>query len=1478
MTKIGKKRILAGLACMVAAAALLPAALWAYPAAEDVSGAEYTFQYTDTAGKTEATGLKITLPATDRTAEYIFTETVDAEDMANAITLRMLPEQSSVRDAARMLVTFTDALDEEQSLTVSVVYGNELWWGTSTVTAMASYTDDLTFDTHGFGSIVGTSQKVYGKDSFTGENNYKEHGTFPVGVWEGDDIFSGSIDSVCISYADCKVNIKGTNEWMVANLTDAEFLQKSTANLPNTDAWNALKEKYTAEFAQNLFSSGKVKVKVKFMDVSSDIVSFLLQSLGEKSYADVTELSDTSGPAIGADFETNALKGFSYSLPVPKIADNTDGAISEYSVEVKDPAGVTVYSEENAAGKENIFVPESAGNYTVTYTAKDVSGNETAKNCALESFASVPAVTFEKISGSEPQSEYITFDSVVIPAYGASSALSLASGGAMAVQSTVVKDGVTLAAFENAGTESVFVPETAGEYSVVYTAVDAFGLNLSETMYSFTVEEGVSLVMEQTSAVAEYGTSFSVPKVLGVYKNRYEPAAFDVVSPSLKKVEVAADRTFALEEIGDYVITFRHEADGKTAVKTFTLASVYPNDTLFYGDNLDVLQGNYTIPDYAEQAGQTGVLIGSSSTEEFSFANHIDVNDLTKNDNLLQFVPYADGGDYTEFAIRIILTDVYDANNKVIITVQPHPEQNGNATWAFIHVNYDGRTLSFNTESSEISDSATYGCLIGNSMGGGYGTLTNVKPISVQFDGSENAVYVTTNFAQDPWCVLDTDRVDHVGAGREWKGFTTGEVTLTLQFENIRGKSAGMIVTEVAGHSVQGASVADDSAPVIYTEENAHFEISDGLAPAAEVNSPYPLLDARAHDPLFGEIECEYSLKLRGEDAELYGDVSEGVFIPQDTGIYDYTVTARNLYGKETVYAYSFEAKAEIGEIEFSFAEEPANATAGSWFVLPEILAENGSGKKTISVSATLNGKDAEINALGEIYLFEAGELVLTLSAEDYLGTAAKNDTLTVEVAATQEPVMDISGMPSAALKGQNLLLPDFTAIDYSAAADSADYHAYREVRVNGTRVFSGRGEEVSGSLVYAVTESGFLTVVYAAGTDENNILVQEEFILPVVEGNLDLYFLPYDESGVYSEDGVTASVVNTDVRFTVTQDKTLKFANPLAADGLVLEFGTVAGATSFTRLVVRLEDYENAREAVKLIFTATDGTSFLTVNDGGTPVPVTGSLTDGVSNFYFRLSNFDRCLYNNLGDLVADIGAYENGLPFTGFSSGRVRVSYEIDGVNGSGSLRVVRMGNQSFAGAADGFTDNVAPQIVFEYEMPFSQDAEIGAEVLVSAAFAADVLQSEASVTLTVMSPAGVIIDGLQNAPCDQTRTLVFETYGSYYVVYTMTSGGVTENYRSIVNVRDRIAPEITVSGSPASSGKAGEAFAIPAAEASDNHSETQLFVFILRPDGKLEKVSAGENYTFVQSGKHRLVYYAYDEEYNVSVREYEIDVTEG
>lgn len=1485
MTKTVKRRLIAGLACAAVFAAALPAAQ-AHPFAES-AGAQYTFMYEDTAGIEAAKGLKITLPSDGGTAEYAFSDTVDVEDMAeNALTLRMLPEDPAVRDVSRMLVTFTDAIDEEQALTVSVAYGEGLWWGSSAVTVSAAYTDDLTFDIYGFGRIAGTSQNTYGKDTFTDtmeQEPYKTHGAFPLAAWDGDasgddgdDVFSETnegIYSVTFAYADHTVYATGKEKRLVADLTDGEFLSKSVSLLPDGETWRGLKEKYTASFAEDLFSSGKVKVRVKFMNITGDSVSFLLQSVGDKSYENLSSFTDTSGPAVAAGLESNALKGFSYTLPVPVIVDNEDGAIADYDVAVKTASGTDVPMENNA------FVPQEAGEYVITYTAADSASpepNVTVQNYVVECFSAVPEVSFAKISGEDPAAEYVTFETVPLPAYGAYSSLSFADGGAMPCDVTVVKDGVTVAAFENAGEEHAYVPETAGEYTVIYTAVNVFGLNVSKAAYAFTVEEGVSLVMEETSATARFGTAFSVPKALGVYKNRYEPAAFTVVSPSQKTVEVGGDRSFVLEETGDYVITYRHEKDGKVASATFTVSSVYTNDMLFDSSELDELQGNFTIPEYAEQAGETAVFVGSSSTSSITYKNHINVSNLTKNDNLLQFVPYADGGDYAEFAVRITLTDVHDGTNRVVITVQPHPEQGGNATWAFIHVNYDGRTLSYNTEYNEISTSSAYGCLIGNSMGGGYGTLTGVKPVSIQFDGAENAVYVTSNIdgKSDPWRVLDLDLAEHVGAGREWKGFTTGEVELSLQFENIKGMAAGMLITEIAGHSLQGVSVADDSAPVIYPEENEYFEIVGGFAPDAEVGKAYPLLGARAHDDLFGEIECAYSLKKRGGDTELYDNVKDGVFTPTETGVYDYLITAENPYGGRTTYGYSFEVKNEVAAIAVSFAEQPENVTAGAWFTLPEITAENGSGKKLLNLSAALNGAPVEITALNEIYLFEAGELVITVRAEDFLGTALANDTLTIEVSGGGKPVLHIAGMPDAALAGKTISLPDFTAVDYDAAEEGVN--VYREVRVNGNRIFWGTGDETEGSLAVEVNAGGTLEITYAAGTGENGILAEQTFLIPVVEGDLSAYFLPYDGNGDYNAQRVTGEATDTDVRFTVLQDRTLKFANPLAADGLVLEFGALARYSAFGGIRVRLEDYLDPRETVELFFTTEGESSYLSVN-GGAPVPVKGALDRDNGNFYIRVSAADRCVYDNLGDLVASIGTYANGLPFEGFSSGLARLSFGIEEVR-TGSLRIVRIGNQSFAGGAEGFTDTTPPQIVFEHKMPFSQDALLGGEVLISAATAADVLAGEASVTVTVMNPAGVIVDGLQNAPCDETRTLVFEQYGSYYIVYTMKSGDTQETYRSIVNVRDRTAPEIAVSLTPAAEGAVGAEYAVPQAAASDNYTDAALFVFVLRPDGKLENVTAGGTYVFVQAGRHKLVYYAYDAEYNVSVQEYVIDVTEG
>ncbi len=1465
MTNTMKKRIVAVLAC-IAIGVIAPSAVWKSFAENAESAPQYVYRYTDTEGAGEATGVKITLPAKERTAEYTLMNDVDAEDLAeNGLKIRMVPQDSASREATWMQVTFTDAVDESESFTFNLVYGT-VYWGSTSVYATVSFTEEMTFDSYGYAKISGTNQFAYGYDAFTGAAAYTEFGSFPVAAWTGDGVFSETPSSLTFHY-DAATKVAGINDSLVktiADLDNADFLRLSSKDLPNGEAYAALREKYTQEYAEGLFSSGKVRISLRFGNVSGESVSFLVESVGGKSWADLTEIADESGPAIVAEQKTAALRNFEYVLPVPEIRDNVDGTVAEYGVVVKSPEGEKI--SENESG----FIPETAGTYTVVYSATDAAGNRTEKQIAVECYAVAPPVTFGKISGEEPAAAYETYDTVRLPGYRAVSDLSF--GANMDVLVTVVKDGVTLKTFEDGGKESEYYAETAGDYEVIYTAVNAYGLNVSRTMYEFVVEEKINLLMPEGAETVRCGSTYTVPKVLGVYRNDYVPATFDVVSPSGKRVDVKDDRTFTADELGEYVITYRHEADGKAAVDTYIVTSVYTNAELFVGKDLTVTD-HYTIPDFAEQAGETGVFISTASTEEFLFANHVDVNDMTKNDLLLQFIPYADSDVYAEFALSIILTDLYDASNKVTINVHPHPEQNGNATWTYSYVNYDGRPLAFSSESNDIMESSMYGCLMLNSMGGGKGMFTNVKPISFGYDASEKAVYVNTNFAADPWCLLDLDKIEHVGAGREWKGFTTGEVKLSFRVESIRGKAAGFIVTQVAGHDVSGESLAHDSVPTIYPEENEYFEIVNGFAPVAEVGTAYPLIGARAHDELFGEVACVYSLKKQGAEEELYNKVENGAFTPEETGIYEYTITATNEYGAKATYGYTFEVKSTVEDLGFAFATQPEQVTAGTWYTIPAIVVTGGSGKKLTQYRATLNGEELDIDALGEVYLYETGELSIHLSATDFLGSAMKNDTLTVAVTGGSEPVMEIAGVPNAALKGQNLILPDFTAMQYGDGPQSGGTDVYREIRVNGERIFWGTGEQTEGSLIYGVQGSGSLNVTYAAGTGEDGILVRETYVLQIVEGNLDAYFLPYDQSGAYNPAGVTALVTESDVRFTVTEDKIFRFANPLAAEGLVMEFGTL-GENSAQRVTLVLEDYEDARQVLRLTFYTENGKTYLKVNDGSVPIPLSGTLGGENGSVYFRLSNFDRKLYNSLSNLITDLSSFANTMAFEGFTSGKVRVSFE----TGAGSLRIVRMGNQSFAGAQNGFTDTVAPQIVLAEEMPFSMDAQIDQEVRIPAAVAADVLASEATVTLTVMSPAGMIVDGLSGVPCDEARTVRFGQYGAYYIVYTMRAGNTTENYRCIVNVRDKVAPEIHVDGEPGTAGKVGEAFAVPTAQVTDNHSETQLFVFVKRPDGKLDVVTAGGSYTFVQAGAHKLIYYAYDAEYNVSVCEYAMEVSEG
>jgi hypothetical protein len=538
-------------------------------------------------------------------------------------------------------------------------------------------------------------------------------------------------------------------------------------------------------------------------------------------------------------------------------------------------------------------------------------------------------------------------------------------------------------------------------------------------------------------------------------------------------------------------------------------------------------------------------------------------------------------------------------------------------------------------------------------------------------------------------------------------------------------------------------------------------------------------------------------------------------------------------------------------------------------------------------MTAELNGKAVEMTNLNEVYLGEAGTLRITLNASDYLGTAlAGSGYIDVLVESDALPVLDVRGMPHGAVSGKSLELPDFTAINYGLDKGEEGYHAFRAVFVNDVLVYSGIGADgISGSLVYEVTQpAGVLTVKYAAGGSSDNLTVSETYLIPIIAGDRIKQFVTAHDplTGASDNDGVSAVTGLFGTAFTLTEDKTLRLLNPLTADGLITEFGVQASAASFDKLTITLEDYFDSRTVVFLDITMVGVSAYMRVNGTGSLIPIRGSIIDEDNPFYFRFSGFSGQVIDVSGDVVSTISRTASGSHFYGFTGGMVRLSFTVSGIEagGSGSVVLRTVGNQTFAAVGDDvpLDDFQPPQIAYSRSFGTKIEADPGQTVILPAARAADVLAPYSTVTVTVVNAAGAVYNGMADLSCGEERQLTFTEYGFYYLNYKAVSGNTSRTYTTAVIVGDKVPPELTVLSTVRETAAAGQTIPVPQASAEDNYSETRLFVFMVRPDGKIDVISPGASYTFTQEGKHKLVYYAYDDDHNVSIAEYVITVSGG
>jgi hypothetical protein len=185
-----------------------------------------------------------------------------------------------------------------------------------------------------------------------------------------------------LSFVNKEIKIDGinlpptyTNGYRIAKIDDADFLSKSVNALAGD---SPLRARYTLENVSTMFSSGKVKLSLRFNGIQEknkvfNKINFRINAIKGQDFIKGEGFKDTSSPVIDVTLKSNAVVGMKYVLPTAAANDSVDGKINAINVEVFDEKNNKVIITNNA------ILPLSNGLFKINYMAKDRNNNISTK-------------------------------------------------------------------------------------------------------------------------------------------------------------------------------------------------------------------------------------------------------------------------------------------------------------------------------------------------------------------------------------------------------------------------------------------------------------------------------------------------------------------------------------------------------------------------------------------------------------------------------------------------------------------------------------------------------------------------------------------------------------------------------------------------------------------------------------------------------------------------------------------------------------------------------------------------------------------------------------------------------------------------------------------------------------------------------------------------------------------------------------------
>ena len=893
----------------------------------------------------------------------------------------------------------------------------------------------------------------------------------------------------------------------------------------------------------------------------------------------------------------------------------------------------------------------------------------------------------------------------------------------------------------------------------------------------------------------------------------------------------------------------------------------------------------YVTADDFEDWQKNGVLFTVDNADDtVTYNNVIDLNGFTKEDRLIDIIPYSSNRiiDLNYTGLDITFTDADNPNIWFTLQLFSYPLNDFSVSNPFAVVSHlkvktnsgidtafrYGREEAYTLE-QEIARMHPYnGMEFG--VGGfhnavhprGYNSSTGqqvaglsvrdmqVMPFSLRYDAAEKQVWIMREDHR-LYLALDLDQTEVVGQGREFAGFTEGRVKMSIQLKGILRNPASFYVLNVANHGMNGAAVVDREKPSVCSPRD------DENLPKADIGTVYPFYDDVEFYDFYDGV-LPYEVRVKSPDGDAFGEPVTS-FTPTEEGWYTLLYSATDSSGNRAEKEYRVFAQyaVEAVRIDVDTTALPQNVCVGETVPLPPAEFSGGSGqlKTDVRVTRLCDGKTVAVEN-GAFVPQLTSDYAVQYTAVDFLGRTA-NASVIVAVGDTPKPIFASDFFFYEKLvDGESVRLPQPAVYDYHSTAGQRR-NAVLEITARGVGDKANVVQRLENGIFTPTAETfgDTVEIVYKAYcTAYPEAAVERVFPVHIVKPDyLWDYFVVQNATVGYN----AADERDNYVSFTATEqgDVTIGFINSIPANGFAVQFETpdfVEG--SFEAMEIELVDYENADSRVLLTVSYIDDTQSYVEYKGVRHV-VTGGFGGGAGNLQYLQMQAEKILDYTRNEVCDLGGAF--------FPSGRLWATVRLKNAAPETVLRLITFGSQSLraiyrGGALQKFSYTVAPSLTVA---DFDNVVSAGERFVVPAATAYDMFSLYVEATYTLTAPSGRVL--AKDKPATGLDGYVLDEYGEYVLRYTVSNnGGRRRTVPYSVFVFDRQAPHIRYTGATEMTVSANSAVSFETVTVVDSVDPApQYLLFVIDEYGMYRNITASHSYTFTRAGVYTVRYYAFD-----------------